>query len=258
MTKLVQYDAACRALAMARRVDEVKKIRDQAVAVATYARLAKDKRLLVDATQIKERAERRGGQIMEEQRRAGELKRGRPKLVFGKPISKSLKKQGVDQNLANRMRKKAAMKAEVFERHVARSVAIVSAAADDNKAVVTAARAERHREKKKKRDKRERELGVKLMALPQKRYGVILADPEWKFKFFSEKGKTNSSADNHYETSELDEIKARDVGSIAAPDSVLFLWATAPMLPQALEVMAAWGFIYKTNASWDKLKAGTG
>jgi N6-adenosine-specific RNA methylase IME4 len=42
------------------------------------------------------------------------------------------------------------------------------------------------------------------------------------------------------------------VGDIAAPDCVLFLWATAPMLPQALEVMAAWGFTYKSHIVWRK------
>jgi N6-adenosine-specific RNA methylase IME4 len=66
------------------------------------------------------------------------------------------------------------------------------------------------------------------------------------------------SADNHYPTSSLDAIKARDVPSIAADDSVLFLWATAPILPQALEVMAAWGFRYVSSAVWIKDKVGTG
>jgi N6-adenosine-specific RNA methylase IME4 len=46
---------------------------------------------------------------------------------------------------------------------------------------------------------------------------------------------------------DLTAIKAVDVASIAARDAVLFLWATAPMLPQALDVMAAWGFEYRTN-----------
>ena len=49
-----------------------------------------------------------------------------------------------------------------------------------------------------------------------------------------------------------------DVASIAAPDSMLFLWATAPMLPEALEVMAAWRFEYRTNFVWAKDRAGTG
>ena len=66
------------------------------------------------------------------------------------------------------------------------------------------------------------------------------------------------AADNHYPTSVLDVIKARDVPSIAAKDCVLFLWATIPMLPHALAVMAAWGFDYKSNYVWGKDRIGTG
>jgi N6-adenosine-specific RNA methylase IME4 len=56
----------------------------------------------------------------------------------------------------------------------------------------------------------------------------------------------------------LDVIKERDVPSIAADDCVLFLWATVPMLPQALEVMEAWGFDYRSHVIWFKPIAGTG
>ena len=64
--------------------------------------------------------------------------------------------------------------------------------------------------------------------------------------------------ENHYATSALDQIKAIDSESIAASDCVLFLWATAPMMPQALEVMEAWGFTYKSQTIWDKQITGTG
>jgi N6-adenosine-specific RNA methylase IME4 len=109
-----------------------------------------------------------------------------------------------------------------------------------------------------RRQKREQELADKLQALPTKTYAVILADPEWQWEAWSEKGLTNSSAQNHYPTSVVDAIKARNVAAIAADDCVLFLWATAPMLPQAIEVMVAWGFTYKTQCVWAKDKAGTG
>ena len=66
------------------------------------------------------------------------------------------------------------------------------------------------------------------------------------------------AADNHYPTSATDVIAARDVASIAADDCVLFLWATSPMLPQALEVMKAWGFAYVSGAVWVKDRIGTG
>jgi N6-adenosine-specific RNA methylase IME4 len=123
------------------------------------------------------------------------------------------------------------------------------------------AQAERVRKADAKKDERaakEAELGARQSALPNKKYGVIYADPEWRFEVYSRETGLNAAADNHYPTSPLDEIKARDVPSIAAKDCVLFLWATAPMMPQALEVMAAWGFEYKSQFTWAKDRAGTG
>ena len=93
------------------------------------------------------------------------------------------------------------------------------------------ARAARTTMKKAHRARREAELGAKQRALPDKRYGVILADPPWRFQPYSRETGLDRSADNHYPTSPLAEIKALDVNSIAAADCVLFLWATAPMLP---------------------------
>jgi N6-adenosine-specific RNA methylase IME4 len=112
--------------------------------------------------------------------------------------------------------------------------------------------------KQKIRKEKELRLGAKQIALPQKKYGVILADPEWKFETWSQLGLVNTSPDNHYPTSALAEIKARGVASISADDCVLFLWGTVPMTPQALEVMAAWGFRYVTNFAWVKDHPGTG
>ncbi|KYK50137.1 hypothetical protein A1D31_22515 [Bradyrhizobium liaoningense] len=112
--------------------------------------------------------------------------------------------------------------------------------------------------KRAARTQREAALGAKQYALPQKKYGVILADPEWRFETWSPLGLDNSSPDNHYPTSVLTEIAARDVPSISAPDCALFLCATPPMLKEAMQVMESWGFTYITNAVWVKDRAGTG
>lgn len=105
--------------------------------------------------------------------------------------------------------------------------------------------------------------------LPRKHYGAILADPPWRFATFSEKGRGRcpdgiratrshdgyyrdgqrcNRPERHYATMTLDEIKALPVPDLAAKDCVLFLWAVDPLLPQAFEVGAAWGFTYKTVA----------
>jgi N6-adenosine-specific RNA methylase IME4 len=113
-------------------------------------------------------------------------------------------------------------------------------------------------EKKERRARREAELGERQRALPDKRYGVILADPPWRFEPYSRITGMDRAADNHYPTNALEEIKALTVAAIAARDCALFLWATVPMLPQAHEVMASWGFTYKSNFVWAKDRIGTG
>ena len=85
-----------------------------------------------------------------------------------------------------------------------------------------------------------------------KKYSVILADPPWAFRAWSNKGK-GRSAEQHYPTMRLEDIKALPVADLAAEDCVLFLWATFPMLKEALAVVEAWGFVYKTVAfTWVK------
>jgi N6-adenosine-specific RNA methylase IME4/uncharacterized ParB-like nuclease family protein len=111
--------------------------------------------------------------------------------------------------------------------------------------------------KKVKRAEVEQATAAKIVALPVKKYGVIYADPEWKFKAFSEE-TTNHGPQDHYSVSETEDIAKRDVQSIAHTDCVLFLWATVPMLPDALKVMDAWGFQYKSQIVWVKDRAGTG
>jgi len=108
------------------------------------------------------------------------------------------------------------------------------------------------RAKQIKRQERERTLGEKQQALPTRKYGVIVADPEWRFEPWSRETGMDRAADNHYPTNRTEIIASRDVPSIAADDCVLFLWATNPMLLHAARIMAAWGFDYVTNHVWGK------
>jgi N6-adenosine-specific RNA methylase IME4 len=87
-------------------------------------------------------------------------------------------------------------------------------------------------------------------------YGVILADPPWRFAPWSRKTGMDRAADNHYPTMHTREISALRVP--AAKDCVLFLWATTPMLCDALAVMTAWEFGYKSHWCWAKDRVGTG
>ena len=84
-------------------------------------------------------------------------------------------------------------------------------------------------------------------------YSVIYADPPWRFHNYSRKGE-GRNAIAHYDCMTPGQIRSLPVADWAARDCVLFLWATDPLLPQALEVIEAWGFTYKTvGFYWAKL-----
>ncbi len=80
-----------------------------------------------------------------------------------------------------------------------------------------------------------------------KKYSIIYADPPWAYRTYSKKGQ-GRSAESHYPTMCIEDIKALPVGELAAKDCTLFLWITFPCLCEALEVLTAWGFSYKTVA----------
>lgn len=63
----------------------------------------------------------------------------------------------------------------------------------------------------------------------------------------------NSGSGDKYPTMSVEEIGALPIKNIADKNSVLFLWATVPLLPEALNVMSAWGFRYKTKITWHKV-----
>jgi N6-adenosine-specific RNA methylase IME4 len=101
--------------------------------------------------------------------------------------------------------------------------------------------------------------------LPHNHFGAILADPPWRYITWDKREAiprvrsigTNVAAAVHYETMPLEEIEALPVHALAAADCSLFLWATWPNLIDALRVIGAWGFEYKTCAfCWTKAHAG--
>lgn len=89
------------------------------------------------------------------------------------------------------------------------------------------------------------------------KYSILYADPPWRYEN-PPMGDTGRSIENHYPTMDLDEICTLPVADIAAEDSLLFLWATAPKLAECQQVIEAWGFNYRTNLVWVKDKIGMG
>jgi N6-adenosine-specific RNA methylase IME4 len=98
------------------------------------------------------------------------------------------------------------------------------------------------------------------LLLPGGHFDIILADPPWRFKTRSEKGRSRSPDGplGHYQTMSSQDIAAMPVGALSNRDAVLYLWTTVPFLEISLGVANAWGFAYKSSMVWVKERIGTG
>jgi N6-adenosine-specific RNA methylase IME4 len=97
-----------------------------------------------------------------------------------------------------------------------------------------------------------------LIATADQRFSTILADPPWRFT-----NRTGKMAPEHrrlsrYRTMTIEEIASLPVSQIAAPVAHLYLWVPNALLPWGLRVMDAWGFDYKSNLIWHKLRKDGG
>ena len=95
-------------------------------------------------------------------------------------------------------------------------------------------------------------------SLPGSHFATIVADPPWQFT-----NKTGKVAPEHrrlhrYATMTLDEIMALPVEQVVAPTAHLYLWCPNALLPEGLAVMNTWGFSYKTNIVWHKIRKDGG
>jgi N6-adenosine-specific RNA methylase IME4 len=248
-TSLTLYDAACRALAEAVAVDEVKEIRDQALAMQVYAEQAKDRRLIERATELRLRAERRIGELLREMKERGERDSGkgnRNPALKSQAATPKLCDLGVTKSQSSRWQQLADIDASAFE-------GVITDACD--KAIRGVRNAVREVEIEQQREAyraRTKEGGtvadLEALAASGFRAGAICPDFPWEFEAWSRKGKQRS-AERHYETWPLERIIAFApiIGRLAAPDCGLFLWTVWSRLPDTFEVIkACGGFEYKT------------
>lgn len=111
------------------------------------------------------------------------------------------------------------------------------------------------------RELRRDEVSKAVRELPAGLFRVIYADPPWKYSNDGAigDGDNYSRVERHYPPMELEKICALKVRELAADDAVLFMWVTAPLLlSHAPPVLSAWGFTYKTNFVWDKVRHNYG
>lgn len=155
-----------------------------------------------------------------------------------------------------RTRSKAAKAAKVSERKMKKARSVRNQSPELAKQVesgeLTLAAAERqiHEEARKK--------NLKVAEWPKGKFRVIYADPPWQYGDIRTGTQDSGGVVSQYETMSLDKICALPIRDLSIPDSVLFLWATSPLIPEAVEVIKAWGFKYKASFVWDKQRGFNG
>src|SRR5438477_8903103 len=99
------------------------------------------------------------------------------------------------------------------------------------------------------------DIGADLLAFCHgKRFGTLLVDPPWQFQNRTGKIAPEHKRLSRYDTLTLEEIQTLPVSSIADDVCHLYLWCPNALLPDGLAVMASWGFRYKTNIVWHKIR----
>ena len=121
------------------------------------------------------------------------------------------------------------------------------------KVAKTVARSEKSRRKLLRDKIKEIKLKERKKPIPKEKFEVIYADPPWRYDFSKDYSR---SVEAHYPSMSLEELSKLRIP--VGENSVLFLWATAPKLKEALQLMEAWGFTYRTNFVWVKDKIGMG
>ena len=245
--ELVKWDEIINQIATNTDVKQLSELRNKLVA---YKELAKQtKQSLETQNKIAEyrlRVDRKLGEwslgLDREQGKRGDL----TSPGLGEVVSKKdyYKEIDITESVMNRKEAIASVPEEDFEKHIARTKA--------DKKELTSVGVYRLAKKEEQRSYFDA-LKKAAKPIPSGLYNVILADVPWKYDF----SETDSRAiENQYPPMDLETIK--EIKVPAAEDSVLFLWATAPKLEEAISVLNAWGFKYRTCAVWDKEIIGMG
>jgi N6-adenosine-specific RNA methylase IME4 len=201
----------------------------------------------------------------------------RADLVEGLPIGRASELLNVGERSVARAREVLDRGAPELQAAIERGIVSVTAAADvasrpikeqrevvarGTREILEAAkqiRAEKAAAKRAEWTAKTIEISKQNAPLPcDRRYAIIYADPPWKFEAYDLESGIDRAAETHYPTLATEEICGLPVANLATPDAALLLWTTPAHLPDALRVIEAWGFEYRTQIVWVKPSGGLG
>ena len=250
---MVKLSRAVEMLAECKTLPEVKEVINLAAAAEAYAKTAKlGLEAQNHAAEIKIRAEVKAAGFM------AQLERGKPAPGtasiggHGSEYRKALDGAGATRQEAHRWSELAAVPEEK------RQAWIETAKAAGKEVTSGAIRRELGREvKRQERLENLAEIATGNAPLTGElgTFPVIYADPPWRYEHCESESR---EIENQYPTMDLGDICILPVADHCTDDAVLFLWATAPKLAEAMRVVESWGFVYRTCMVWDKEKIGMG
>lgn len=256
--ELIVLTETAQALAQVRTIDEAKDLRDKSEAVRAYARKARLGRdILVEASVIKARAERRLGEMLRETPLAagssGNQHTGPLPIAEDAPCT--LETLGLTKSESSRLQRIATLPEKAFEAHVEQTTA-----KDREVTVASLLRLAKEHEPVEAPIVREQEshahscLSLQQLVDSGQRFGAVYADPPWPYKNQASRAATS----NHYRSMSIEAICEEPIAQLAADESHLHLWTTNAFLLDAFDVLEAWGFEYKSCFVWVKPQMGMG
>ena len=248
--QLVHFKKARRELALLTRIDEIKEIRDKAEALRMYAKQAGESlETQNDCAEIKIRAERRAGQLLQE---SGRKKGETDKAIICREgrLSPTLKELGIEPKRSMRWQIIAGIPERVFEEHIESTRAMASELTTAGVLML----AKRQQRRQQQRRYGSRRYAQPLSSIPANHYGTVYADPPWPY----DNQGTRAAASYHYPTMSIADICRLPVSERVKAQAHLWLWATNSFLREAFDVIDAWGFRYRSAMVWAKPQLGLG
>jgi N6-adenosine-specific RNA methylase IME4 len=256
---LVRLESACRELAEAMSIHEVKEIRDKAAAIKDFMRQRRyGQRAQNDAAELKLRAERKLGELLAESLNHNGIA-GRPGPGRGKR-NRLHDKTGflppdVSKTQSHRFQRVAGVPEADFERYITET-------REKNGELTTASVLRLETDLRRKRNLAEISENDKTCTVSDfsklvaagRKFGCVYADPPWQYK----NQRTRAATDNHYPTMSIEDICALPVAKLGANQSHLHLWTTNAFLEDSITVLRTWGFEYKGIFLWLKPTMGLG